>query len=153
MSAKNYIGGKVVVFGTSCRESSGHKKRFATSVNNLAEMLGEGDGFHEQSTFQAKDSKLDLVAWKGFNDERPSQVILFGQCAAGGNWTEKLTELNPRVFWDQWMSRGRVSSLLRSVFIPHRVHDAARWEMRARAARLLFDRSRVVSLADRKSVV
>jgi hypothetical protein len=116
-----------------------------TNINNLAKKLGEGDGFKKQHTLSAKDSKLDLVAWKGFQDGRSSQIILFGQCAAGDNWINKLTELDPNVFWDQWMDRGPVSSLLRSVFMPHRVHDNDQWNKHARSARLLFDRCRVVA--------
>jgi hypothetical protein len=74
-------------------------------------------------------------------------VILFGQCAAGANWVDKLTELDPEVFWDQWMNQGKVSSPLRTIFIPHRVFSQAEWEMRARSARLLFDRCRIVAFA------
>ena len=43
------------------------------------------------------------------------------------------------------MDRGRVSSLLRSVFMPHRVYDHDQWNKHARSARLLFDRCRVVA--------
>jgi hypothetical protein len=122
------------------------------NINDLAKKLGEGEGFKKQSTFSAKDSKLDLVAWKSFQDGRPSQIILFGQCAAGDNWTNKLTELIPEDFWDQWMARAKVSSPLRSVFMPHRVYDHERWDKHARSARLLFDRCRVVAHAHQDTV-
>src|SRR5690606_4699072 len=121
------------------------EKRFVNNINELAKRLGEGEGFKKQPTLSAKDSKLDLVAWKGFRDSRASQIILFGQCAAGENWINKLTELDPDGFWDQWMERGKVSSLLRSVFMPHRLHDQDAWNKYARSARLLFDRCRVVA--------
>lgn len=150
-SAKNYLGGEAIIFGTSSREGAKAKKQFADNVNRLAKKLGEGECFRSQPTLSAKDSKLDLVAWKGFHDGRPSQIVLFGQCAAGTNWHDKLTELDPEVFWDQWMNRGKVSSLLRSVFIPHRVFDDHKWESRARDARLLFDRCRVVAFAHRET--
>ena len=146
-SAKNYLGGDALVFGTSSRGGVKANKRFEANVNALAKSLGEGEGFRPQRTFSAKDSKLDLVAWKGFPDCRPSQLVLFGQCAAGANWTAKLNELIPEEFWDQWMSRGKVSMPLRSVFMPHRVFEHDRWENHARSARLLFDRCRVVAFA------
>lgn len=144
-TAQNYMGGEAIVFGTSCRLKKTGEKRFVSNINDLAKKLGEGEGFKKQSTHSAKDSKLDLVAWKSFQDRRSSQVILFGQCAAGDNWINKLTELDPDVFWDQWMERGKVSSLLRSVFMPHRIHDLDQWNKHARSARLLFDRCRVVA--------
>jgi len=148
-SAKNYLGGEALVFGTSNREGAKCAKRFQASVNDLAKKLGEGESFRAQRTFSAKDSKLDLVAWKGFPDCRPSQIILFGQCAGGGNWRGKLNELIPEDFWDQWMNRSKVSTPLRSVFVPHRVFDDDEWEKHARNARLLFDRCRVAAFAHR----
>ena len=87
-TAKNYMGGDAIIFGTSCRQKKSGEKKFVANINDLAKKLGEGEGFKKQSTFSAKDSKLDLVAWKSFRDERPSQIILFGQCAAGDNWIE-----------------------------------------------------------------
>ena len=152
-SAKNYLGGDAILFGTSNRLGGKAHKRFEASVNELARKLGEGDCFRQQRTFSAKDSKLDLVAWKGFPDSRPSQIILFGQCAGGANWTGKLNELIPEQFWDQWMARGKVSAPLRSVFMPHRIFEHDEWEHHARGARLLFDRCRIVAFAHRETAV
>jgi hypothetical protein len=146
-SAKKYLGGEALIFGTSSRQGAQSKKRFEQSINHLASSLGEGEGFKKQRTFSTKDSKLDIVAWKGFPDGRPSQVILFGQCAGGANWRDKLTELDPEAFWDDWMKEGKVSSPLRSIFMPHRLFDDAEWKKRAVYARLLFDRCRVVAFA------
>ncbi len=148
-SAKNYLGGEAILFGTSSRKGTKAKKKFRAGVEALVKALGEGQCFTSEKTFSSKDSKLDLVAWKPFPDKRASQIIVFGQCAAGANWRDKLTELDPEAFWDQWMTggKGKVSSPLRSVFMPHRVFDADEWEDRARWARLLFDRCRVVTHA------
>src|SRR5207247_11155281 len=67
-------------------------------VNELARALGEGEGFRKQKTFSAKDSKVDIVAWKGHSDQRSSQIVLFGQCAGGANALgTKLEELDPEV--------------------------------------------------------
>jgi hypothetical protein len=150
-SAKAYLGGEVEVFGTSTRDNTRGKKRFIESVNRLAKKLGEGQGFKPQKTFSTKDGKLDVVAWKPFPDGLASQVILFGQCAGGSNWTHKLTELDPDAFWDQWMSRGKVSQPLRTLFMPHRVHDVQEWEKHGRSARLLFDRCRIAAFAHRET--
>jgi hypothetical protein len=113
----------------------------------LARKLREGDCFSPQRTFSTKDSRLDVVAWKPFADGRASQLILFGQCAAGANWTSKLSALIPEDFWDLWMSGRKVSKPLRSVFIPHRLFEDDEWVHHATRARLLFDRCRVVAFA------
>ena len=147
-SARNYLG-QAILFGTSSRNGSKGRQKFRTNVESLVKALGEGQCFTSGKTSSSKDSKLDLVAWKGFPDKRASQIIVFGQCASGANWRDKLTELDPEAFWDQWMTggKGKVSSPLRSVFIPHRVFDDNQWEFHARRARLLFDRCRVVAHA------
>jgi hypothetical protein len=146
-SAKGYLGGNVEVFGTSTRTGSRSKKAFRDRINGLSGGLREGDGFRSQKTFSTKDAKVDIVAWKPFPDARASQVVIFGQCAGGANWNKKLTELDPDVFWDQWMATGKVSQLLRSVFIPHRVFENDQWEKHARDARLLFDRCRIAAFS------
>jgi hypothetical protein len=147
-SAADYLQGDVLVFGTSTRTGKGSKSTFADKVTQLATQVGEGEGFRKQRTFSTKDSKIDLIAWKRFTDKRSSQVILFGQCAAGANWHgDKLSSLDPEVFWQQWMKKSQVSGFIKSVFIPHRVFDDDEWELRARPAKLLFDRCRVVNHA------
>jgi hypothetical protein len=150
-AAESYIGGEVLVFGTSSRVGKKAKNVFRSNVNSLAAALREGEGFGPSKSFSTKDSRLDIVAWKPFSDCRSSQIILFGQCAAGADWrTGKLTELDPDVFWDQWFLRTKVSTLIRSVFVPHRMFDDEEWKLRATAARLLFDRCRVTAHAHEK---
>lgn len=151
LAAENYLGGEVLVFGTSSRVGRKAKNVFQSSVNSLAGVLREGEGFGRMKTFSTKDSQLDVVAWKPFHDRRTSQIILFGQCAAGADWRAgKLTELDPDVFWDQWFLRTKVSAILRSVFVPHRIFDDEEWNLRATSARLLFDRCRVTAHAHEK---
>jgi hypothetical protein len=148
-AAKSYLG-NAILFGTSSRKGTKTSdNKFRKNVEALAKALGEGQPFGLSKTFSAQDSKLDVVAWKGFKDKRASQIIVFGQCKAGAKWHHQLTELDPDSFWDQWLStgRGKVSRLLRCVFIPHRVFDEEEWDLRATWARLLFDRCRVVSHA------
>lgn len=150
-AAEAYLGGEVLIFGTSSRSGRKAKNLFKTKITSLAGSLREGEGFGPGKTFAAKDSLLDLVAWKAFSDRRSSQIILFGQCAAGADWRRgKLTELDPDVFWDQWFLRTKVSTLIRTVFVPHRIFDDEEWKLRATAARLLFDRCRVTAHAHKK---
>lgn len=153
-SARNYLG-NAILFGTSSRlATKKSESKFKKNLEGLAKALGEGQPFTSSKTFSSQDSKLDIVAWRGFPDKRASQVIIFGQCKAGAKWKNQLTELDANSFWDSWMSggRGKISELHRCVFIPHRIFDREEWELRATWARLLFDRCRVVHHAHADTV-
>ena len=128
--------------GVSKSRRTGQPTAFQQGVDGLCSALGEGQGFKKQPTLNRQDDKVDLVAWRGFADDRPSKLVMFGQCAAGENWSEKTAEMQPDVFWDQWMLDGKVSPLLRSFYIPHRIPRNA-WEFRARSTGILFDRCRI----------
>lgn len=154
VAAKNYVAGEVITFGTSRGTSTKAAKAFRAIVDQLAHELGEGGGFRDQSVKGVKDDKVDLVAWKDSKDALPSKLVLFGQCAAGAGWLGKDRELAPQAFWDQWMSVGKVSQLLRSFYMPHRI-QRDRWNRRARRTGLLFDRCRIAywSFQDNNAVL
>jgi len=145
VAARSYVGGKVVQFGTSGREGRGAKNVFKTQVQRLTAEIFEGEGYKQLPGVRAQDGRLDLVAWKPFPDRRGSQLLLFGQCAAGANWEgSKLSELQPREgFWDNWLHDAAVSPLIRSYFVPHRIVEAGRWKHHARLGGIFFDRCRV----------
>ncbi|MHB2025110.1 MAG: hypothetical protein ACYCPQ_00520 [Elusimicrobiota bacterium] len=137
-AAKHYIQGEVFPFGPT----AANRKGFKEAVAALCNALGEGQGFKDQPTFQRKDDKVDLVAWKVFRDRRTSKLVMFGQCASGNDWKDKFAELQTDAFWAQWMQDGQISPLIRSFYVPHRV-DKAQWDYTARRAGLLFDRCRI----------
>jgi hypothetical protein len=147
-AAGHYMQGDVFWFGLRPRISkskrNGKKKPtlFEHSIKGLCSVLGEGQGFKMQPTLNRQDDKVDLVAWRDFADERPSKLIMFGQCAAGANWSDKITELQPNRFWDQWMQEAKVSELIRSFYMPYRV-TLKEWAYCARSAGILFDRCRI----------
>jgi hypothetical protein len=145
VAARAYVDGKALLFGTSSRKGAGAKNVFRTQVDRLAAELNEGDGFKQLKGVRIQDGKLDLVAWKPFPDRRGSQLLLFGQCAAGGNWDgAKLSELQPREgFWDNWLLDAPVSPLIRSYFVPHRNPEMGYWKHDARLGGIFFDRCRV----------
>jgi len=134
-----------MLFGTSARKK---KQNFRTSVGDLSAQLREGKGFREQKT-NAKDDKLDVVVWKEFPDRGPSKVVMFGQCAAGDDWTKKVSELQPEAFSAQWLNVSLMSPIIRSFYVPHRI-DADRWEYYARRAGVLFDRCRIAHFAQKR---
>lgn len=145
IAAKQYLGGDVLLFGS---RSLGNARSFKSAIDKLCLQLGEGEGFRGQRTFSQKDDKVDLVAWRHFSDQKPSKIVMFGQCAAGGNWKEKTRELQPRAFWDNWLAQAPVSQLVRSFYIPHRI-PMDQWDQYARNAGVLFDRCRVAYWAYR----
>lgn len=145
LAARQYVDGEAILFGTSSRLGRGAKNIFQTQVNQLAKALNEGECYKQLGNVRIQDGKLDLVAWKPFPDRRGSQLILFGQCAAGANWDgAKLSELQPREgFWDNWMLDSPVSPLVRSYFVPHRTAESGYWKHNARLGGIFFDRCRV----------
>lgn len=139
-AAKGYLQGKTVGFGSPRADLS---SSFGEAVTELCGRIGEGKGHREHRRLRPQDDALDLIAWKDFSDGRPSKLIMFGQCASGRNWENKLGELNPRAFCGEWMQDSLISpEPIRSFFIPHRV-DRDRWEFNARKAGIFFDRCRI----------
>ncbi len=145
-AARNYLG-EALLFGTSCREGRGSGKVFESRINELCRQLGEGEGFYGGPTFGAQDGRLDVVAWRPFADGKASKVVMFGQCASGDKWREKLPEIQPQEFWENWISGHKVSPLLRSFFMPHRIFLPDEWNNRARSGGVLFDRCRIANHA------
>jgi len=141
-AAKNYIKGDAVGFGSPRKSLSA---AFPDAVTQLSILIGEGGRYRDQPSLSRKDDTLDVVAWVDFIDKSPCKIIMFGQCAAGENWGDKLAELQPSVFWDQWMADPLVSPTpIRSFFIPHRVEtDNEKWILICRKAGIVFERCRI----------
>lgn len=146
---RNYIKGDAAGFGSPRK---GLPSGFSDAVTYLARnLLQEGGGYRNQPTLSRKDDTLDLVAWADFVDKSPSKLIIFGQCAAGENWGDKLTELQPDAFWNQWMAEPLVSPTpIKSFFIPHRIKtNDDSWKLFGRKAGIIFERCRIAYWAHR----
>lgn len=140
LAARGYLRGDAVAFGSPRTDLP---SSFPDAVTEVCKLIGEGVEYREQPSLASQDDTLDLVAWKDFADRWPSKVIMFGQCGAGRNWSEKLGDLQPDVFWRQWMRDGYVSpDPLKSFFTPYRIKQRL-WDHCARKAGVLFDRCRV----------
>lgn len=119
---------------------------FSDALNHTIRLLGEGGdsklGLADQSI---KDDKLDLVVSIPFGDGLASQLIAFGQCAAGADWKSKLDELNSTEKWcAQWMTDPPVVTPVKTFFIPHRIERDV-WKRTSRRAGVLFERCRIAS--------
>ena len=143
IAAKTYLDGEVLRFGSP---RSDLPKAFRDALRFLCTQVNEWNYFQGTDTLHRRDGGLDLVAWKHFPDRQLGKLILFGHCASGQNWDEKITELQPADFCSQWLG-GEKSPIVKTFFIPHRVPPDA-WEFRAISAKLLFDRCRIACWAD-----
>lgn len=141
LAAKEYIQGDAFQFGTGRRNAG--VSSFGEAVKKFCRRVGEGQDYMPRESLQPQDDHVDLVAWRDFRDRRPSKLILFGQCATGANWRDKVSELHPTAFWGLWMVDANISPLVRSFYIPHRIPDEDKWRHSATYGGILFDRCRV----------
>lgn len=144
-AAKSYFGGEnsgaeVYQFGFPRRRTL---RGFKPAINDLCVRLGEGGNARDRpNTRDQKDAKLDLVVWRPFPDARTGKLVAFGQCAAGGDWETKLSELSPRSFVGAWMTDQIGVEPSRLFFCPFRV-ERRRWETTVLSSGVLFDRCRI----------
>jgi hypothetical protein len=138
IAARNYIGGKVLRFGFPRRELP---VSFRDAVEFICKEVNEWNFSVAKKIRHHKDGGLDLVAWKEFPDQKIGKLILFGHCASGDYWDDKIHELRPEIFCSQWLG-GEQSPVVKTFFIPHRI-SADDWQHRAIAAKLFFDRCRI----------
>lgn len=124
-------------------------KDFVGALDDLCHQLNEGLRARPDIAIAAdqKDATLDLVAWKPFPDRREGSLMAFAQCAAGANWPDKTTEMQPESFSKFWMDRPLLSIPTRLFLLPYRV-EPARWELVTSRAGLILDRCRIAWLAE-----
>ena len=96
--AAAYLGGDACVvrecFGSPRDASSG----FEQALHDLCQRVGEGTvNSGLKSIIHQQDGGVDLVVMKRFCDDRIGQLAMFGQCATGRGWRDKLSDLQPRV--------------------------------------------------------
>jgi hypothetical protein len=144
---KNYWGERsdTYIFGTATTGG------FEDKVNELCKCLNEGSRFANKNkqTSYAQDDKLDVVVWKSFTDNQPSQLIGFAQCKTGTNWKNTLSQLQPDKFCIKWFD-------IQPIVIPVRlfcitdVIPLNDWYSRAADAGIIFDRLRVMDFLPSK---
>ena len=140
LAARSYIGvdGEAVRFG-SPRDTM--PKGFRSALEYLCEHVGEWNCGGAASASREQDDKLDIVAWRHFPDRAGGKLVIFGHCASGQDWDDKITELNPANFCSLWLGGVR-SPVVTTFFIPHRI-PSDQFEKKAIYAGLFFDRCRL----------
>lgn len=144
---RRYLGdgrAKSLVFGTAFGSAN-----FSGRVTALCQSVGEGYQFRNNLDLpmDAKDDKLDVVAWIPFSDEKSAKIIIFGQCKTGTAWTQQLCHLKPDVFIKKWADTPFVYDPVRAYLVSEAV-DRSRWAAYSLDGGLLFDRCRIVDCCD-----
>jgi hypothetical protein len=142
---KNYLGrgrAQSLVFGTASPGS------FEDKVQALCHQLHEGAGFRnlDDAPVQAKDGKLDVVAWIPFADQNVGQLIIFSQCKTGTTWEDQVAHLQPSAFVKKWIDRGIAVDPVRSLCVSE-AYDRSRWNNTCIDAGILFDRCRIIDFS------
>jgi len=144
---RTYLGfhrAQAMVFGTSVEGG------FAKKVEELCTRLNEGGTYLpvDISGADAKDDKLDALAWVPFGDSNPGKIILFGQSKTGTSWPEQLTQSRPIDFARKWFStRNFWVEPVRALCVAESV-DPDRWPSTCISGGLLMDRSRLVEFSE-----
>ena len=124
------------------RVSSRLPKEFGKAVEELSKRVAEGDGYRSsEATGIERDGGLDVVAWRAV-DSRSGKLLVFGGCATGEDWKDKLTELQPMDFCKLYFL-GSVSPLPTKAFFTPRIVPLGLWKNYSQRAGLIFDRCRV----------
>ena len=127
IAVKHYLQGEGIIYGYPAEQG----------VDEIATLMHE-KFIYLPPTYR-KDRNLDIFAWKSFEDDRPSQIVLLIQCAAGTNWKGKLKELNLNA-WEKYIHFATKPSKGFSMPV---VLTKERWEEAATDAGILFDRTRL----------
>lgn len=147
-AGKEYFGGAANLV---CAEKFGFPRKkgngFVAALSELCKQMNAGTVRPDAGRINdQKDSHLDVVIWRPFEDRRQSQLIGFGQCATGKNWHKgKLTELQPSNFREKWLLDGFYPEPIRLFFLPRTISDND-WRITSIEGGIIFDRCRISQL-------
>ncbi len=147
-AARRFLAGDAVRIGHP-RHATEIDSPFGKAVDALCVRLQEGGGFVRRSPRKVQDDGVDIVAWRHENDEMPGKLVIFGGCASGADWPDKLKEVDPDTWCDTWLKSPLGSKVLRAFFVPFRLPGGDAWTDVVRRCGLLFDRCRISRWARR----
>lgn len=112
---KNYWGenAESMILGTSI---SGN---FEKKVTQCIDFIGEGNSFINRNNNDPtkNDDGIDIVLVKQFSDQRPSNLIGFGQCKTGTDWQDSIKLSKIKNFTNNWFHSQPIIEPLPIAFI------------------------------------
>lgn len=144
IAAKEFISGqitesKLLEFGHPRRSWAPETKAFSKALEILRSSIASGQVKKNPRARWQKDAGLDIVTWRDFPDNRSTKTILFGQCAAGDDYRQKMHEIT---LFEGFFEMPKTH--MKGLFIPHEVDDILWEDMTSYPyIGILFDRSRI----------
>ena len=144
---KEYFGARSEksVFGTA--SGLGFKDKVENLIRDLH--LDAEYKMPKGSTGKQKDGKLDIVVWIPFADKKDGQLVAMGQCKTGDNWEDKLTELQPDDFFNDYCTGRPYAKVVKLFFVAESFGDY-KWAERSNAGGIIVDRTRIMELLPRQ---
>ncbi|MFH0874642.1 MAG: hypothetical protein V1859_01805 [archaeon] len=124
---KKYTSGEVIIYGHPSKQT----------IKEICDEIKED--FCKEPPPQSKDSGVDVIAWKSFGDNKPSQLIVLFQCASGFNWDQKLLEI-PLKRWSTYITW--VCDPVKGFTFP-KIIPYEKFKQKAYDCGILFDRARL----------
>ena len=113
-------------------------KNLTIQLNNVATSCSELRGAYNPSK-KEKDSGVDIILWKSFNDLRGSQPIILAQCGAGADWkTKSSISLNMWNHYINWNYETTVPSMVITEIV-----ETDKWIKYSKTFGVLVDRARL----------
>jgi hypothetical protein len=135
-----FIGGRAIRIG-SPRELP-IPGSFPTAIDYLSKAFNEPVGQRDLEKHGSGDDGVDIWLAKGFDDERPSQLLLLTQCSIGEDWQDKRSELD----LDLWKRHIDWFTKPQKVFAVPFHHNTNSWRETATRGGLIVDRGRIARL-------
>jgi hypothetical protein len=145
LAAAGHIAGPAICFGFPRPDASGMLKKlketwalFRDGVPREQPLPGSED---------VKDEGIDVVAWRGQPDKKPTTLYVLGQVASGNNWRDKTVKAYIDSFHEEWFAEPPAAEPMPTLMIPFLLDET---EMRRHGRRhgTILDRGRLPRLAD-----
>jgi hypothetical protein len=142
IALERYLGCAVVRIGAPRRPPL--PTQFPAALSYTIRQLNEALGRRDLEDQDSGDDGVDLIAWRAFNDSRPSQAILLAQCTIAVEWRDKRDGISLET-WKRhidWHSHP-----LKGFAVPFHHEQGNSWRETATRGGIIFDRLRIAKLA------
>jgi hypothetical protein len=143
--------------GWSGDDAEDRPARFKAVCDEVHTLMGTGefkwgpapDHPTDPSTRLVKDLGIDALVWKVFGDRRRGNILLLGQCACGGNWREKSSDIKLDDMREYWFRPFTAAPPIRFFSVPIHIPNSADFNHVNTNYGLALDRARLTRIAER----